>query len=182
MQELSKNDNGYDTEAQKNNAFLSYAKPPFENCAGFFVAPASSSDISQLSLLEEECFSGAWSEKTLASQLEGESYLTLVAKGIDDTVFGYISGSFFAPEAEIFRVATALSHRKKKIGSALVSEFISRLSTLGCTKLFLEVRASNAPALALYSSFGFSECGRRKNYYKNPTEDAILLFKEIERM
>ncbi len=149
--------------------------------ATYVIEKATQKDVSSIFALEKQCFSDAWSENAIASQIDGECYLSFVAKDENGEALGYISGSLFGDEAEIFRVATDASKRRQKIGSSLVSHFISFTKDLGCSRIFLEVRDSNCPARALYSSFGFVENGRRRGYYKNPKEDAILLLKEQER-
>lgn len=144
----------------------------------WIIKKATQNDLSSVFSLEKQCFSDAWSENAIASQIDGECYLTFLATDGDGNALGYISGSLFGDEAEIFRVATDKTKRRQKIGSALVSHFISYTKERGCSRVFLEVRESNAPARALYSSFGFTENGVRRGYYKNPKEDAILLLKE----
>jgi len=72
-------------------------------------------------------------------------------------------------------IAVADSHRRRGIARLLVQELIARLDA---TMLTLEVRASNAPAIALYESLGFTQVGLRKNYYRKPKEDALILRKE----
>ena len=71
-------------------------------------------------------------------------------------------------------------YRRKGIAEALVDGLVEALKERGSHCLTLEVRASNAPAIALYEKLGFSEIGRRKNYYRNPREDALILRKEWE--
>lgn len=143
--------------------------------ADYFVEKATVADLPRISELEEQCFSDAWSESALLSQINGEFYLTFVLKTEEGELLGYISGSLLDTEAEIFRVATDKSRRRQKIGSTLVSHFISYVKEKGCSQIFLEVRESNTPARALYTSLGFAENGVRRGYYKNPKEDAILL-------
>ena len=143
--------------------------------ADYFVEKATVADLPRILALEEQCFSDAWSESALLSQINGEFYLTFVLKTEEGELLGYISGSLLDTEAEIFRVATDKSRRRQKIGSTLVSHFISYVKEKGCSQIFLEVRESNTPARALYTSLGFAENGVRRGYYKNPKEDAILL-------
>ena len=136
---------------------------------------ATEQDLREIAYAEEVCFSDAWSESALSSQLESEYALTVCARTENGKFLGYISGGITSPEAEIFRVATLPECRRMGVGRALLSEFIRVAHTLCCEDFFIEVRESNIPARALYASFGFSETGKRKGYYKNPKEDAILL-------
>ena len=179
---MSENEKAIEKSTSKK-LYSAFLKSETESPLQIFysVRKTKRSDIQKIAELEKECFSDAWSESSLLSQLDGESYLTLSAVTEEGELIGYISGCILSSEAEIYRVATKKNLRKQKIGSALLSEFTSILAEYDCERIFLEVRDSNIGARALYASFGFIESGRRKNYYKNPKEDAVLLLKEIER-
>ena len=146
-----------------------------------FIDRAQLSDSPEIARIERSCFDDAWSEASVLSHLEAKHALTLVAKDEDGQLLGYISASLLAPEAEIYRVATLPMHRRCKIGSRLLRAFIEEAEKEGCETLFLEVRASNTAAKALYFSHGFRMLTQRKNYYKNPKEDALILQRESER-
>lgn len=94
---------------------------------------------------------------------------------------GYLSGfaltSWLRPEtsAELEGVFVDRAYRRQGIGSALVAACMTWAANAGTTTVRLEVRASNAPALALYQRYGFSTTGRRRAYYSVPVEDALLL-------
>ena len=79
-------------------------------------------------------------------------------------------------------LAVIEAYRRNGVGRALMNELLASCKSLDLAFATLEVRASNTPAVSLYKSLGFKEVGRRKNYYKEPSEDALLLtkfFKEI---
>jgi [ribosomal protein S18]-alanine N-acetyltransferase len=78
-------------------------------------------------------------------------------------------------ESELWHIAVRPGRRRQGVGRALLREACRRLSELGVHRLFLEVRESNLPAVELYYSFGFKLLGRRKDYYLNPKEDALVL-------
>jgi ribosomal-protein-alanine N-acetyltransferase len=82
-------------------------------------------------------------------------------------------------EAEILDLAVRLVGRRQGMASFLVREFLQVIRVLGIRQAFLEVRESNAPAIALYHRFGFVGSGRRENYYRNPDEAALLLTLKI---
>lgn len=88
---------------------------------------------------------------------------------------GYLLARHAADEGEILNLGVAPAARRRGIGRALVREGLNALAALGATRVFLEVRESNAAARALYAEFGFGEVGRRRGYYRRPTEDAIVL-------
>jgi [ribosomal protein S18]-alanine N-acetyltransferase len=82
-------------------------------------------------------------------------------------------------ESELWNIAVEPGHRRQGIARALLREACRRLSDLGVHRLFLEVRESNLPAVELYRAFGFDLLGRRKDYYLNPKEDALVLVHKL---
>ena len=92
-------------------------------------------------------------------------------------VVAYVLGRLIAPEAEIYRVAVRMDKRRRGIGYRLLDYAVKSERGHGLESVFLEVRASNVPARNLYRSYGFSEIGERKNYYRDPTENAIIMFR-----
>jgi ribosomal-protein-alanine acetyltransferase len=93
----------------------------------------------------------------------------------DGDVGGLIIGSKIGDEWEIENVAVKPDARRRGLGSHLVGEFINLAKILGGKAIFLEVRESNHAAKALYEKWAFTEEGRRKSYYKDPEEDALVL-------
>ena len=137
------------------------------------------SHVAQIARLEKICFSDPWSENSIASELENKLAFWLVAVE-GDTVAGYIGSQTVMEETDMMNVAVHPDFRRRGIAKALVNGLVEELKAMGSRCLTLEVRASNAPAIALYEKLGFSEIGRRKNYYRNPREDALILRKEWE--
>ena len=139
----------------------------------------NSSHVAQIADLEKICFSDPWSEKSVASELENKLAFWLVAVE-GNRVAGYIGSQTVMDETDMMNVAVHPDFRRQGIAEALVIGLVEHLKTMGSRCLTLEVRASNAPAIALYEKLGFHEIGRRKNYYRNPREDALILRKEWE--
>ena len=137
------------------------------------------SHVAQIADLEKICFSDPWSEKSVASELENKLAFWLVAVE-GNRVAGYIGSQTVMDETDMMNVAVHPDFRRQGIAEALVIGLVEHLKTMGSRCLTLEVRASNAPAIALYEKLGFHEIGRRKNYYRNPREDALILRKEWE--
>ena len=135
--------------------------------------------VAQIAELEKICFSDPWSERSIASELDNKLAFWLVAVE-GDTVAGYIGSQTVMDETDMMNVAVHPDFRRRGIAEALVTGLVEELKNNGSHCLTLEVRASNAPATALYEKLGFSEIGRRKNYYRNPREDALILRKEWE--
>ena len=136
------------------------------------------SHVSAVAALEKICFSDPWSENSVASELNNKLSLWLVCVD-ENSVAGYIGSQTVMGETDMMNVAVHPDHRRKGIAECLVNELVEQLKALESHSLTLEVRASNMPAISLYRKLGFLEVGRRKNYYRNPKEDALILRKEF---
>ncbi len=134
--------------------------------------------VFQIAELEKLCFSAPWSEKSIASELTNPLSYWLVALD-GEKIAGYIGSQSVMGESDMMNVAVSPDYRRQGIGEALVKALCDRLKEQGNTCLTLEVRVSNAPAIALYEKLGFVEVGCRPNYYHNPKEDALILRKEL---
>lgn len=137
------------------------------------------SDAVAIAELEKRCFSDPWSERSIAAELENPLSLWLVAADSEDRILGYIGSQSVVPEADVMNLAVAPEARRQKIAAGLLRALSEQLYPRGVRSLFLEVRVSNEPALALYRGTGFEAVGRRPKYYVNPTEDALILRKEL---
>ena len=136
-------------------------------------------DVPAIAELEKACFSSPWSENSIASELENPLSRWLVAE-YDRAVLGYVGSQMVTPEADLMNLAVQEVARGQGIGRALMTALMKDLAQEGIRELSLEVRASNMPALMLYQSLGFAEAGRRKNYYRSPVEDALILKRELD--
>ena len=139
----------------------------------------TSAHVAQVAELEKLCFSDPWSENSVASDLKNQLSLWLVALD-GDTVAGYVGSQSVLGESDMMNVAVHPDYRRQGIAEELILQLISVLRENGNHCLSLEVRVSNAPAIALYEKLGFAQVGRRPNYYRNPKEDACILRKEWE--
>ena len=135
--------------------------------------------VAQVAELEKLCFSDPWSEKSVASELNNQLALWLVA---DDNgrVAGYIGSQTVMGESDMMNVAVHPDYRKQGVATALIVALVEELRKQGSHCLTLEVRASNESAIRLYRKLDFQQVGCRKNYYRNPKEDALILRKEWE--
>lgn len=124
--------------------------------------------------LERSCFSHPWSCQSLETELENNQSLFYVAVE-DGQVAGYIGMSFVLDEGYIYNVAVDEKYRKRGIGSALIRTLVTHCKKESFAFLTLEVRESNTAARSLYNNFGFIKVGERKNYYSDPTENAVLM-------
>jgi ribosomal-protein-alanine N-acetyltransferase len=123
--------------------------------------------------IEQGVFADPWSTQDFRDCLSSDA-LFLVAETADG-VAGYVVALDAADEGEILNLAVAPAGRRHGLGRALVEAILAALNNRGAQHVYLEVRESNAPARALYAAHGFREVGRRKQYYRRPVEDAIVL-------
>ena len=136
------------------------------------------SHVSQIAALEKLCFSDAWSENSIRSELSNKLSLWLVA--VDgDRVAGYIGSQTVLGWADMMNLCVSPDYRRQGIGEKLTLELARQLREEKVECLTLEVRVSNAPAIALYEKLGFKQVGKRPRYYEKPREDALILRKEF---
>lgn len=138
------------------------------------IRPLIKEDIPSVARLEAVCFSMPFTEKALNELFSNTSWHFFVATE-NDTVVGYISFYCILDETEIVNVCVMPELRGKGIGRALTNRAIDFSRENNGSKVMLEVRKSNTPAIKLYESLGFISVGVSKNHYKLPTEDAILM-------
>lgn len=133
--------------------------------------------VSQIADLEKICFNDPWSENSIASELDNRLSHWLVALD-DEKVVGYVGSQTVLGETDMMNIAVHPAYRKKGIATELIEALIQVLKERGSHSLMLEVRESNNPAKELYLKMGFELVGIRKNYYRNPKENALILRKE----
>lgn len=133
-------------------------------------------DLEEVMEIENDSFSKPWTGTGFFSFLIRNDTLFLVAEE-NDSICGYCGVVMAADEGDITNVAVAKQCRNQGIGGMLIAELIHRTEEAGVSRLFLEVRASNQPAIHLYQKMGFEQNGKRKNYYESPVEDALLMMR-----
>jgi ribosomal-protein-alanine N-acetyltransferase len=133
----------------------------------------ASSDVpSAHSILKESPEAAIWSEEALLSSVSRDLCWAAETNG---RLAGILIGRAAADEFEILNLAVAKSARRRGIAAKLVHAALEYAQSNGASQIYLEVRASNEIAIALYSRMGFRANGRRPNYYRHPAEDAVLL-------
>ena len=141
----------------------------------YHIVPMTAAHLPQVAALEKICFpADPWSEELFRAALESPHTAALLAEGDDCAVLGYAVLSAVLDEGNLDNIAVAPRCRRWGVADAL----LSALTEFGRTKLsvlFLEVRVSNCPAIALYEKHGFVPVGQRRNYYDAPREDALLM-------
>lgn len=140
----------------------------------WLIRRANSADAAALAALERDCFSDPWSLAAFEETLRTPVVRVLLAQDTEATL-GYLVYRSIGGEAEILNLAVAPSERRRGLGAALLEAALTALTAVGAVEVFLEVRESNGGAKALYRRRGFKEIGRRRRYYRQPVEDAIVL-------
>lgn len=140
----------------------------------YTLVPMDRSHLTGVAELERLCFAVPWTEAMLAEELYNPTASFIVAESPEGEVLGYAGLHVVLDEGYIDNVAVRPSCRKQGIADRLLDTFC-RFGQAHLAFLTLEVRPSNTAAVALYEKHGFQEAGRRKGYYEDPKEDALLL-------
>ena len=149
--------------------------------ANICIVPMNADHLDQIERLERICFSRPWNRRMLAEELENQCAAFLVAEDENAAVLGYAGLLVMMDEGYITNVAVFPEYRRLGVAARIIQVYMDFAAANDLAFLTLEVRPSNAAAIALYRRFGFEEVGRRKNYYDLPKEDALILtryFKE----
>ena len=134
-------------------------------------------DATAIAEMEINIFGDPWSKKDIFSYICSESGMCFTALDGGEPI-AYIIGQKIPPEAEIYRIAVRPDKRQRGIGYRLLSYALKTELGSGVETVFLEVREGNIPARALYRAYGFTEISIRKNYYQNPTENAVIMIRD----
>lgn len=135
-------------------------------------------DIGQAAALERQAFSQPWSEGGMKHYMDAGQTLFIAAKD-GDVLAGYAAVMCILDEGNLVSIVVDPAYRQLGIGAELLDVLYEQLRDAGVTGLFLEVRQSNVPAIALYEKEGFEKTGIRKGFYDRPKEDAILYVKKL---
>ncbi|MBR2151667.1 MAG: ribosomal protein S18-alanine N-acetyltransferase [Clostridia bacterium] len=150
-----------------------------EKCDENYISFAGKNDVKSLILFGEKYFHDFWDEDTLKNYCEKSRLIFLKSFDENCDLSGYICGRYIFETAEIDRVVVDEKYRGKGIAKNLINEFEKIVKSNMVFEILLEVRRSNIPAISLYEKCGFEKISERKDYYSNPTEDAIIMRKEI---
>jgi ribosomal-protein-alanine N-acetyltransferase len=129
--------------------------------------------VPAIQAIERAVFSDPWSARDFRDCVA--SGMPFLVAETADGLAGYVVAREAADEGEILNLAVAPAWHHRGVGRALVARVLATLVGRGATQVFLEVRASNVAARALYEGAGFREVGRRTRYYRRPVEDAVVL-------
>jgi ribosomal-protein-alanine N-acetyltransferase len=134
-------------------------------------------------ILGDSAETAQWSPPSEA-EMSGTGLVHILVSEVGDLesasqLVGYISARQVADEGEILNLAVRRSWRRRGAGAQLLRGMLRRLLLNQVTRVYLEVRESNEPAISLYEKHGFHRTGRRRGYYRDPVEDALLFERKL---
>jgi len=141
---------------------------------GFHLRAMTAADLPRVLDIENACFSTPWKDATFRGLMRRTDTDLYVAE-LEDHIVGYAACWTVIDQSELGNVAVAPDARGRGIGGALVDAVVERVKERGARELFLEVRESNRVAQSIYRDRGFTVVGRRRSYYAQPTEDALVM-------
>jgi ribosomal-protein-alanine N-acetyltransferase len=148
--------------------------------AGLVLRRAEKVDVDRVLEIEKEGFAHPWSRELVERELDHAwSRLLLAEDGPGGPVIGYIVFWIVHDEVHVLNVATTAAARRRGVGRALMAASEDEGRLRGARLSTLEVRRSNAPAIALYLALGYRQVGVRPNYYAEEREDAIVMVKQL---
>lgn len=140
---------------------------------------ATPTDLPDVVALERACYGDPWPASAFASLPDNDRVFFAVAR-VERRLMGYVVAWYVMDEGELANLAVAPGDRRQGIGRTLLDAMLADATSRGTAQVYLEVRDSNAAARQLYASRGFEEVGRRKQYYRSPTEDALILRRSLK--
>jgi len=149
----------------------------------YSISEAVLTDVPRLYVIECASFSEPWSENSLTEFIVNRELRFCLAAREDGSpdakILGYVGFQFVLDEGEIANLAVDPEYRGKGVGYALLEALARECQRRKIRVIHLEVRPSNAAALSIYRKCGFVEAGRRRGYYADTGEDALLMTREI---
>ena len=142
------------------------------------VAPATPADLDAIDAIERTSFPAPWPRETFAAELERDWARLDVAR-VSGQIVAFCNYWLVTTELHVLAIATDPNERGKGIAGALLAHVLGAGVELGCTLATLEVRRSNAAAIALYERAGFKTVHVRARYYHDDNEDALVMLAEL---
>jgi tRNA threonylcarbamoyl adenosine modification protein YeaZ/ribosomal-protein-alanine acetyltransferase len=154
------------------------AERRLEEKADFYIRAATPDDVDEMTALDQICFSLPWSRQDFEAEMTENALANYLVCRRNDRVIAYAGLWAIFSEGHITNVAVHPDFRRKGLGTALIRELTARLgAALGLVNFTLEVRESNEPAISLYEKMGFRPEGRRRGYYADTGEDALIMWR-----
>ena len=143
------------------------------------VRPRTDDDLEAITKLEEECFTDSWSP-ALMSQMFASEFDKIYVLEDEGRIIGYADVRNMYGDCDLMNICVTEAARGRGGASLLMERIMAQARFEDANQILLEVRKSNAAAIALYKKFGFTELGVRRDYYTNPVEDAIIMIIEFK--
>jgi ribosomal-protein-alanine N-acetyltransferase len=156
----------------------------------FYVEPMEQADVATVAAIEREVFTLPWSSSAFGYELRANPMSHYVVartrfvarkavdEDLDPSIVGYGGFWMMLDEAHVCTLAVNPDWQRRGVGELLLSSMIEMAAQLGASFVTLEVRVSNLPAQRLYEKYGFAPAGRRKGYYSDNREDALIMSTE----
>jgi ribosomal-protein-alanine N-acetyltransferase len=136
-------------------------------------------DLDQVLAIERAVFPTPWSHRSFQFELRDNPHAKNLVVRVDGRVRAYACAHLIAGDLRINNIAVHESWRRRGLGSTLMSRLVELGRSAGCRIASLEVRPANRSARALYERYGFRVVGRRRGYYQDTGEDAVLMEKDL---
>lgn len=153
--------------------------------ADILIGVIKTADMEQVLAIEQASFASPWTRRLFENELRRPEVSTLLVAYTEAEapgparylrlILGYVVFWVVADEMHILNLSVHPLYRRRGIARRLVIEAVRRAGAIGAEKAYLEVRASNVPAIALYFGLGFVSIGIRRSYYDTPCEDAVVM-------
>ncbi|WZL73781.1 ribosomal protein S18-alanine N-acetyltransferase [Clostridiaceae bacterium 35-E11] len=139
-------------------------------------------DVAAVLQIEHQCFSIPWTEESFRTELAKNKLARYVVAEVEGQVVGYGGMWIIVDEAHVTNIAVHPEVRGKGYGNKIVAAMIDMAKKEGVLRMTLEVRKSNEVAQTLYKRWGFTSCGIRPRYYEDNQEDAIIMWREEDKI
>jgi [ribosomal protein S18]-alanine N-acetyltransferase len=150
---------------------------PKDSSAAFEIGEMREADLDEVLGIEKRSFVAPWSKRLFRETLSFPlSFNLVIRKKVDNKVAGYANFYVIGDEVQVLNIAVAPESRKEGLAMRLIRHAIDVLGERGAKEFFLEVREGNGDAIRLYEKLGFVKVGRRKKYYRETNEDALVMY------
>lgn len=150
------------------------------SCEGFEIRAMEEDDLDRILSIEEKSFAAPWSRRLFVETLTFSLSRNYVLESLSKKILGYANFYVVQHEAHMLNIAIDPDCRKQGLATSLLEHAIRELNDQGVREFFLEVREGNGSAINLYLKFGFEFIGRRKKYYAETNEDALVMCLQLD--
>ena len=146
------------------------------------IKSVSQEHVDEIAKIEDYSFIAPWPKQILADYIKKPRFFCNIAvNGREEDVAGYSISTLIYDEIHVFKIAVSRRHRRKGVATELLSDTFNFYEKMGALSVILEVRTTNAPAIALYKKLGFEIIRTRKNYYVRGGGDAYVMGLALDR-